>query len=118
MKNVIRLEELAMLLASMYGLFYFNVEWWYYIVLFLGPDISMLFYLGGNKIGAIGYNIFHHKAIALTVLICGFIFHNQALQIAGLILFGHSSMDRFMGYGLKTFEGFSFTHLGKIGKQS
>ncbi|HEY0262180.1 MAG TPA: DUF4260 family protein [Chitinophagales bacterium] len=32
------------------------------------------------------------------------------------MMFGHSSMDRFFGYGLKTEEGFKFTHLGKIGK--
>jgi hypothetical protein len=39
------------------------------------------------------------------------------LQLTGVILFGHSSMDRMMRYGLKYFTGFRFTHLGKIGKE-
>jgi len=37
------------------------------------------------------------------------------MEYAGLILFGHSCMDRAMGYGLKYFSGFQDTHLGKIG---
>ena len=31
-------------------------------------------------------------------------------------LFGHSSFDRIMGYGLKHEDAFQNTHLGKIGK--
>ena len=65
MKNVIRLEESGMLLLSMYGLYFFYQEWWVYILLFIGPDISMLFYLASNKTGALVYNLFHHKLIAL-----------------------------------------------------
>jgi hypothetical protein len=41
---------------------------------------------------------------------------NEWLQISGIILFGHSSMDRSLGYGLKLNEGFKYTHLGMIGK--
>jgi hypothetical protein len=39
------------------------------------------------------------------------------MQIAGIVLFGHASMDRMLGYGLKTSEGFKYTHLGIIGKK-
>jgi hypothetical protein len=35
----------------------------------------------------------------------------------GIVLFGHSSLDRMLGFGLKYKEGFGFTHLGKIGKE-
>jgi len=35
-----------------------------------------------------------------------------------IILFGHSSMDRIFGYGLKTNQGFKFTHLGTIGNKN
>ncbi|MGB4843195.1 MAG: DUF4260 domain-containing protein [Ferruginibacter sp.] len=117
MKNIIKLEEMAMLVASILALIYFKVEWWYYLILFLGPDISMIGYLAGNKVGAICYNIFHHKGIALVVFVIGFSNGNWLLQVVGLILFGHSSMDRVLGYGLKYNEGFKFTHLGAIGKK-
>lgn len=117
MKNIIKLEEAGMLIASIFALMYLKVEWWYYLILLLGPDISMVGYLFGNKVGAICYNIFHHKGIAICLIIIGFFYNNWMLQVIGLILFGHSSMDRMAGYGLKTNEGFKFTHLGVIGKK-
>jgi hypothetical protein len=116
MKTVIQLEELAMLGISIYALYFLKVEWWIYPLLLLAPDISMLGYLAGNKVGAISYNLFHHKAIAIFLFLIGFINHNYTLEITGLILFGHSSMDRMLGYGLKYFTGFQFTHLGQIGR--
>ena len=118
MNKLIRLEELAMLVLSIYGLYFLKVEWWVYLVLVLGPDISMLGYLAGNKTGAIVYNIFHHKAVAVSILITGLITENWLLQVIGFVLLGHSSMDRFFGYGLKLKEGFKFTHLGMIGQKS
>ena len=39
-------------------------------------------------------------------------------MLGGLILFGHSSMDRILGYGLKYPDSFEHTHLGMIGKSS
>jgi hypothetical protein len=116
MKNTIKLEEMAMLVASILALICLKVPYWYYLILFIGPDISMLGYLLGNKIGAACYNVFHHKGIVLALFVVGFIYNNWMLQVTGLILFGHSSMDRMAGYGLKYNEGFRFTHLGAIGK--
>ena len=77
----------------------------------------MVGYLAGNKVGAIVYNLFHHKAVALVIYSIGMYFGNEVLQLIGVILFGHSSMDRMLGYGLKYFSGFQITHLGKIGKE-
>ena len=76
----------------------------------------MVGYLLGNKVGAVLYNLFHHKAIAILVMIVGLISQNLDIEIIGIILFGHSSMDRMFGYGLKHFTGFGDTHLGKIGR--
>ena len=53
-------------------------------------------------------------AIAL-VFICYFFPYHNLLLIAA-VLFGHSSLDRLLGFGLKYNQGFKFTHLGKIGK--
>lgn len=85
-------------------------------VLLLVPDFPMLGYLAGNKAGAFFYNLFHHRGIAITVYLLGIYLHNQALSLAGVVLFAHSSMDRMFGYGLKYEKGFKFTHLGEIGK--
>ena len=116
MKNIIRLEEVAMFGFSIYALSSLHADWWWYLVLLIGPDVSMLGYLAGNKIGAASYNLFHHKGIAVIVFIIGLLMPHIPLQIIGIVLFGHSSMDRFFSYGLKTTEGFKYTHLGIIGK--
>lgn len=117
MKNIIRLEEAAMFGLGIYGLYSMHTAWYWYLLLILGPDISMLGYLGGNRTGAISYNLFHHKGVAVSVFVAGLVLPNVLLQVTGIVLFGHSSMDRMFGYGLKTNEGFKYTHLGMIGKK-
>lgn len=117
MKNLLKLEEAAMFGLSLYVLGSMNAEWWLYLLLLLGPDISMLGYVGGNKAGAVCYNVFHHKGVATAVFLTGLLLSNTLFEVMGIVLFGHSSMDRMFGYGLKTEEGFKYTHLGIIGKK-
>jgi len=117
MKNILKLEEAAMFVFCVYVLSLFQVNWWVYLLILLGPDISMIGYLLSNRIGAVCYNLFHHKGIAIAVFAAGFLLKDQWMQIIGIILFGHSSMDRMFGYGLKLNEGFKYTHLGTMGKK-
>lgn len=119
MKIIIKLEEAAMWLLTVVA-FYTQLHFsgWVYWAWFLVPDISMLGYLTNTKLGAFFYNLFHHKALAVAVYIAGWYFQSEALQLAGLVLFGHSSFDRMMGYGLKYSDSFSHTHLGTIGKNA
>ena len=114
MKQVIRIEEAFMFGISIYLLTRVDVSfsWWVYPLLFLAPDVFMLGYLANNKIGAITYNIGHHKGIAITVATIGLLLHNDYILLSGIILFGHAAMDRIFGYGLKHFTGFKHTHLG------
>ncbi len=117
MKNIIKLEEAAMFGLSIYILVSFDARWWWYLVLVIGPDISMLGYMAGNKAGAACYNLFHHKGVAVAVFVVGLLLPHVLFQVIGIVLFGHSSMDRLFGYGLKKNEGFKYTHLGIIGKK-
>ena len=58
------------LLLSLFGIYLFNqldYAWWWFLVLILAPDFSMIGYVFGNKAGAFLYNIFHHKGIALLI---------------------------------------------------
>ena len=116
MIKLLKLEELAMFVLGifMFGLLGYN--WWWFLVLILVPDIGMLGYLVNPKIGAWCYNFFHHKGIAIVVYFLGMYLSLPALQLAGVILFAHASMDRIFGYGLKYEKGFKFTHLGEIGR--
>jgi hypothetical protein len=116
MKSIIKLEELGLFLFGIYLFSQLNFDWWWFLVLILAPDFSMIGYLFGNKYGAFLYNVFHHKGIAILIYLLGIHFSNDLIQLTGIILFAHSSMDRMLGYGLKYESGFKFTHLGEIGK--
>jgi len=118
MKRTIALEEAAMFALSIYLFSQLSFAWWWYVLLILAPDLSMVGYLVNTRIGALMYNLFHHKGVAVIVYVAGLYFHNEVLQLTGIILFGHSSMDRMMGYGLKYPDSFQNTHLGLIGKKS
>lgn len=116
MKNTLKLEEAAQFALGIIVFAQLPFAWWLFAALILTPDIGMLGYLAGNKAGAIMYNIFHHKGIALVIVGLGFYLHSDITMLVGIILFSHSAMDRLMGYGLKYETGFKHTHLGEIGK--
>jgi hypothetical protein len=58
-RNLLRIEGLGVLLltAHVYGLR--GQGWWLWILLFLVPDLSLLGYLGGQRLGARLYNAVH-----------------------------------------------------------
>ena len=61
------------------------------------------------------YNLFHHQGVAIIVIGIGWYTNQPYVLLAGIVLLGHSAMDRIFGYGLKHITGFLDTHLGKIG---
>ena len=115
MKTLIRLEEIALVILAFYLFLALGYAWWWFLVLFLLPDLSMLGYLAGPRIGALTYNVVHHKATAVALYLTGALLGLPLLQAAALILLGHSSLDRVLGYGLKYADSFKHTHLGLIG---
>ena len=117
MKTTLKLEELAMFLLGIFAFSFLNFHWSTFLLLLFLPDLSMLGYLGGNKIGAFFYNLFHHKGLAVLVYILGVYLDIHSIQLTGIILFSHSAFDRLLGYGLKYESGFKFTHLGEIGRK-
>ena len=116
MKSILKIEELAMFILGVILFNQLNYEWWWFLVLILLPDIGMLGYIVNTKIGAIVYNIFHHKGLALCLYFFGIYTEIELLKLIGIILFAHASMDRIFGYGLKFSDAFTNTHLGSIGK--
>jgi hypothetical protein len=115
MKHLLKIEELAMLVLAIYLNSYLPFQGWVFWALFLAPDIGMLGYLVNTKVGAFTYNLFHHKGIAIACYLAGYFLVIHELTLAGVVLFGHSSFDRMLGYGLKFSDSFNNTHLGMIG---
>ena len=116
MNNLIKLEEAALFGLGIYLFSLLNYAWWWFPALLLIPDLSMIGYGFGSKVGARVYNIAHHRGIAIVTYLLGIYFESESLTLTGIMLFSHSSMDRMFGYGLKYEKGFKFTHLGEIGK--
>lgn len=118
MKNSLKIEEVFMFGLGVYLFSLLPYQWWWFLVLILTPDIGMVGYLFGNKVGAFMYNVFHHKGLAIAIYLLGVYLSIPVIQLIGILLFAHSAMDRIMGYGLKYDKGFKFTHLGEIGDMS
>ena len=116
MKNILKLEELAMAAIAIYLLTIYDLGLpvWLWIILFFAPDIGMLGYLMNTKIGAFTYNLFHHKGIAITIAGLGLVLNNELMIAIGILLFAHSSFDRIFGYGLKFPDNFKKTHLASL----
>jgi len=118
MKSLLKLEELAQLLLAVLVFAHLPYAWWVLPATFLLPDLSMLGYLAGPRVGAASYNLAHHKALAIAVGLAGWALGLPALLLAGTILLFHSAFDRLLGYGLKYSTGFRDTHLGGVGKEA
>lgn len=120
MKSILKLEELALTAVALYALSFhlLGLSPWLWVLLFFAPDISMLGYLVNAKVGAITYNLFHHRGIALLVLAAGYFAKAEIGVSIGILLFAHASFDRILGYGLKYASDFKDTHLGRIGRSN
>ena len=119
MKNLLKTEQAMQLALAIFALYYqpLHFAWWQWILLFLSPDLSMIGYVVNSRVGAMTYNIAHHKAIAGIFIVVGFQFHFPVIMFIGVLLWAHSSFDRVMGYGLKYDDSFNHTHLGMIGRK-
>jgi hypothetical protein len=114
MKLILKIEEALMTAVALYALSFHSLglSAWVWVILFFLVDLSMLGYLANARIGAVIYNIFHHKGFALIILSIGYFIQSELLLATGLVLFAHASFDRIWGYGLKFETGFKDTHLG------
>ncbi len=115
---ILRLEGLALAIACiwLYGLF--HQSWWLFAALFLTPDLSMLAYFAGPKIGAAVYNFVHNWVTGVALFFLAFYAGGGDTFLLSLpfILGAHIGVDRALGFGLKHRTGFKDTHLGRLGR--
>ncbi len=118
MTTLLKLEELGVFFFSIFLFLSLPYPWWLFPVLLFAPDLSMLGYFANPAVGALTYNLIHHRAVALTLYVSGVLIHLPLLSLAGVIMLAHASLDRVFGYGLKYSDAFAHTHLGMIGQSS
>ncbi|RUW32701.1 MULTISPECIES: DUF4260 domain-containing protein [unclassified Mesorhizobium] len=112
----IRLEWVAVAAAAIVFYKMTGVSWWLFALLILVPDLSMLGYLAGPRIGAIAYNALHILIAPLVLALAGVLFGGPVTTAVALVWIVHIAIDRALGYGLKLSTGFQDTHLGRIGR--
>jgi hypothetical protein len=112
----IRLEWVAVALVAIVVYAVSGVSWWLFALLILAPDLSMLGYLAGPRVGAVAYNALHILIVPLLLALAGYMLANSMATAIGLIWVIHIAVDRALGYGLKLSTGFQDTHLGRIGR--
>lgn len=114
-RGILRAEGAATLVACC-GLYaWTGFGWLAFVLLFLVPDLSMLGYLIGPRIGAVAYNGMHSNISPMLLGLVGFFLGFGLLPPLALIWAGHIGFDRMLGLGLKYPQGFGYTHLGRIG---
>ncbi len=113
----LRLEGLAAFGAGLALFAISGGDWLLLVPLLLLPDISMVAYAAGPRIGAMGYNLIHNWAIGFAALLIGLWLDSPAVLMLAAVLIAHVGLDRALGYGLKSPNAFQDTHLGRIGRE-
>ena len=111
---LLRIEELALLTATILLYRHLHLSWLLFALLFLAPDLFMLGYLLNVRAGAALYNLGHLLLIPLSLLAAGLTLHSPLATSIALIWLAHIFFDRLLGYGLKYPTQFKNTHLQHI----
>jgi hypothetical protein len=115
-EGTLRLEGFAVFAMAITAYAHTGHSWLLFALLLLSPDLSIIGYLMGSKIGAATYNLFHSYAGPAALWLVGVALGDQAPTAIALIWFTHIGLDRALGYGLKFITSFKHTHLGTIGR--
>jgi len=110
----LRLEGLAPVVAGIVAYGWLGGAWLALVPLLLLPDVAMVGYLRGARIGALVYNLAHNLVVSLGAIGLGLWLGQGWLTIAGVVLVVHVGGDRLLGYGLKYATGFKDTHSQRV----
>jgi hypothetical protein len=111
---MLRVEGATMLAGGLLLYWTGGGSWWLFALLLLAPDLSMLGYLAGSRVGAAVYNTFHSYPLPAALGLVGLFVGAPIAVSVALVWFTHIGMDRLMGYGLKYPTDFKDTHLQRV----
>ena len=110
-KPLLHLEGAAVFIASLFAYQWNHSSWLLLALLFLVPDLSMIGYVVGSRIGAIAYNAIHTYVGPFVLGAYSLGTGQHRLLLLTLIWIAHIGFDRTLGFGLKYPTGFKDTHL-------
>lgn len=88
-------------------------NWLLFILLLLVPDLAMLGYLRGARLGTVCYNLVHTLVGPFLIVAYAYLTKSLWLLPYALIWTAHIGLDRMLGFGLKYPTRFADTHLRK-----
>lgn len=113
-KYILQIEGAAIFGLTLYLYAQFGGSWWLFGSLILAPDLAMVGYAFGLKVGTFCYNLVHNYTPAAALAMVGvYLEYNLLIHIA-IIWFAHIGMDKMVGYGLKYTSSFKDTHFEKV----
>jgi hypothetical protein len=113
---LLRLEGLALLVAATIGFHAIGGSWALFALLLLVPDVALIAYLAGPRLGALAYNAAHSYLAPAGLALLTYLNPVAGGWPICLIWFAHIGMDRALGLGLKFPSAFADTHLGRVGR--
>ena len=111
---LLRLEGIAALAGSIALYSYFGGELLPFVLLFLLPDLALLGYIANARLGGLAYNTVHTYLVPALILALGLLTNTPALAQIACIWFGHISMDRMLGLGLRYLNSTKETHFQRV----
>ena len=111
---LLRAEGAVVFAAATVLYFHGDHPWWLYLVLALAPDLSMIGYAAGARVGAIAYDAVHTYALPVALATVGVLADSGGLLAVSLIWIAHIGADRALGYGSKYPTSFKDTHLQRV----
>jgi hypothetical protein len=112
-KVLLAMEGAALLAVALFAYSRLGGDWGRFALLFLAPDIAIIFYFAGPRIGAIVYNCAHVTFVPLALATFGLLSGKPIVAQLALIHLAHIGLDRALGFGLKYPTAFGDTHLGR-----
>jgi hypothetical protein len=115
-RHTLRMEGLAVLILALVANSKWGLSWGHFALFFFVPDLSLLGYVAGPRIGAAIYDSGHSYLGGIVCIALGVLLPLPILMSAGIVWVAHVGFDRALGYGLKYSTSFGRTHLGLIGR--
>lgn len=114
---ILRAEATAVALAAILAYHQLGGTLSLFLLTILLPDVAMLGYLAGPRVGAVLYNVAHSYVLPAVLGFVGWLAGLPILLLLAAVWVAHVGVDRMLGYGLKYPSGFAHTHLGPIGRR-
>jgi hypothetical protein len=113
-RALLRLEGLCVAALCLAGALVVGAPWWAPLAFFLVPDLGMLGYLAGPRVGSWAYDATHTLLGPVLLGALGVALPFPLAALLGLLWGFHIGVDRALGDGLKYATGFRDTDLQRV----